>query len=153
MVQFKFKKSEEVLFCNDIVTLPIILHLLLLSLLPSCPPTLCDGGQRGPWFNFEHVCLCHSCGLQLVVWVQLHSHKNDHGLMWLQQEVHRRNPPFFNPPPPPIYFIFYLIYLYLFSYSLQLVIFWFSSGRWTSVTEDDPAPSLFTAGNILIFHQ
>lgn len=118
MVQFKFKKSEEVLFCNDIVTLPIILHLLLLSLLPSCPPTLCDGGQRGPWFNFEHVCLCHSCGLQLVVWVQLHSHKNDHGLMWLQQEVHRRNPPFFNPPPLPPH-LFHI----LFDLSIPLFIF------------------------------
>lgn len=51
----------------------------------------------GLWFSLEHVCLCHSCGLQLVVWVQLHSHKNDHGLMWLQQEVHHRNP-LFNPP-------------------------------------------------------
>lgn len=32
-----------------------------------------------------HSCLCHFCGLQLVVWFQLHSHKNEHRQVWLQQ--------------------------------------------------------------------
>lgn len=43
-----------------------------------------------------HSCLCHFCGLQLVVWFQLHSHKNEHRQLWLQQRW--RNAPSPNSP-------------------------------------------------------
>lgn len=51
-------------------------HLSSLSLSPCLP--VCR--LTGLYFNISQ---CHFCGLQLVLWLQLHSHKNEHWQVWL----------------------------------------------------------------------
>jgi len=58
-------------------------HLQLMpspSIILAPSPSLPVCRLIGLYFNISQ---CHFCGLQLVLWLQLHSHKNEHWQVWL----------------------------------------------------------------------
>lgn len=63
---------------------PSIHPSIHLYIPPSITPVPCPSFPVrrliGLYFNISQ---CHFCGLQLVLWLQLHSHKNEHWQVWL----------------------------------------------------------------------
>lgn len=70
--------AESILLLLSTLLIPCALRHSTPALPLSLSPPLCR--LIGLCFAISQ---CHFCGLQLVLWLQLHSHKNEHWQVWL----------------------------------------------------------------------
>lgn len=86
---------------------------LTIVLVPSLSPPFPVCRLIGLYINISQ---CHFCGLQLVLWLQLHSHKNEHWQVWLATASGTVNLWF----PLCLFFLFCFVFL---SFSLLSWVF------------------------------